>query len=198
MEKHYKYDEQEIILKVAKGDHNAFRQVFDRYRDVLYGYSFKLTKSEVLAEEAVQETFMKVWKNRANLNAELSIKAYLYKITQNHVYNGLRNAAYDDKLKAEVFYSRIDSYYSTEDQVIYQDLEAFKETAIANLPARRQLIFQMSRVQHFSHEEIATQLGISQHTVKDQIVKALKSIKKYLQTHADIVFSLTLLSEYFA
>nr|WKN37358.1 RNA polymerase sigma-70 factor [Tunicatimonas sp. TK19036] len=192
MRKNYQENEREIIVKVTKGDHQAFRQVYDQYKDVLYGYSYKLTKSAEMAEEAVQETFMKVWQNRAHLDADLSIRAYLYKITQNHIFNTLRNAAYSDKLKQEVFYSRINTHFSTEDQVVYHDLEGFKEKAIASLPARRQLIFQMSRSQGLSHEEIASQLGISQHTVKDQIVKALKSIKKYLQVYTDIALGLVL------
>ncbi len=184
--------EREIIKKVSEGDHGAFRRIFDQYKDILYGYSYKLTKSQTLAEEAVQEVFLKVWQNRQTLDADRPIKAYLYKITQNHVYNTLRNAAYNDKLKQQIFYRCLNTHYSTEDQVIYRDLETFKDQAIDRLPARRQLIFRMSRVQGLSHEEIANQLGISQHTVKDQIVKALKSIKEQLLTHTDIAVSVIL------
>lgn len=195
MEDKHSNNEQEIIKKIAEGDHHAFREIYDCYKDLLYGYSFKLTKSKLMAEEAVQEIFMKVWNNRRKLNPELSIKAYLYKITQNHIYNVLRNAAYNDKLREQIFYHRLNSHFSTEDQVIYNELEAFKDQAIACLPARRQMIFRMSRVQGLSHEEIAGQLGISQHTVKDQIVKSLKSIKEYLKIHADIAVSITLLAQ---
>ncbi len=189
--------EREIIEKVAKGDHQAFRVIFDQYKDVLYGYSYKLTKSSVLAEEAIQEVFLKFWQNRRDLNADLSVKAYLYKITRNHIYNMLRSAAYDQKLKQQLFYNGQDAHYSTEDQLVYRDLESFKDKAVASLPPKRQMIFQMSRTQGLSHEEIALQLGISQHTVKDQMVKALKTIKKYLRMHTDIAVNILLFMHLF-
>jgi RNA polymerase sigma-70 factor (family 1) len=189
--------EREIVEKVAKGDHQAFRIIFDQYKDVLYGYSYKLTKSNVLAEEAIQEVFLKFWQNRRDLNPDLSVKAYLYKITKNHLFNLLRNAAYDHQLKQQLFYNRRDTHYSTEDQLIYRDLETFKNQAIANLPPKMQQIFHMSRTQELSHKEIAHQLGISQHTVKDQIVKALKSIKEYLRMHTDIAVNIVLFMQIF-
>ena len=185
-------NEATLTSRISKGDHRAFRQIFDRYRDCLFGYSYRFTKSQTLAEEIVQEAFLKVWQNRETLDPGLPIKPYLYKITQNLVYNTLRKAAYDAQLKEQVFYRRSNAHYSTEDQVIYRDLEAFSDQIIERLPAKRQRIFRMSRTQGLSHEEIAEQLGISQHTVKDQIVKALKSIKKHLQVHTDIAVSVVL------
>lgn len=198
MIKNSKNIEREIVEKVAKGDHQAFRIIFDQYKDDLYGYSYKLTKSNVLAEEAVQEVFLKFWQNRRDLNPDLSVKAYLYKITKNHLFNMLRNAAYDHQLKQQLFYNRQHTHYSTEDQLVYHDLETIKNKAIANLPPRMQQIFQMSRTQGLSHQEIAHQLGISQHTVKDQIVKALKSIKEYLRMHTDIVVNIILFIHLFS
>lgn len=179
-----------VIKRMSEGDHLAFRQIFNQYKDPIFGYSYKLTKSPTLAEEAVQEVFLKIWQNREKLDASRPIKPYLYKIAQNYVYNTLRNAAYSDKLKEQIFYNPPVCRNVTEDQVVYRDLEAFKEKAIKNLPIRRQLIFRMSRVEGLSHEEIAHRLNISPHTVKDQIVKALKTIKEQLHIHTDIAVSI--------
>lgn len=188
-----KISEATIIKRVSKGDHLAFRQIFNQHKDAIFGYSYKLTKSSILAEETVQEVFLKIWQNREKLDTAYPIKPYLYKIARNHVYNTLRNAAYSDKLKEQIFYHQAVCRNITEDQVIYRDLETFKERAIQSLPTRQQLIFRMSRVEGLSHEEIAQQLNISSNTVKDQIVKALKTIKAQLHIHTDIAVSIIIL-----
>ena len=185
-------NESAIIKRVSEGSHLAFKQIFDQYKGAVYGYSYKLTKSSTLAEETVQEVFLKIWQNRTKLDFTRPIKPYIYKIAQNHVYNTLRNAAYSDKLKEQIFYSQAIGHTITEDQIIYRDLEAFQERAIQALPTRRQLIFRMSRMEGLSHEEIAQRLDISPNTVKDQIVKALKTIKAQLHVHTDIAVSITL------
>ncbi|MGB3589605.1 MAG: RNA polymerase sigma-70 factor [Tunicatimonas sp.] len=185
-------NESATVKRVSEGDHLAFKQIFDQYKDAIFGYSYKLTKSSTLAEETVQEVFLKIWQNRTKLDFTRPIKPYIYKIAQNHVYNTLRNAAYSDKLKEEIFYSHAIGHTTTEDQVVYRDLEAFQEKTIQTLPTRRQLIFRMSRTEGLSHEEIAQRLEISPNTVKDQIVKALKTIKEQLHVHTDIAVSISL------
>lgn len=183
-----------LVCQIKQGDTNAFRQIFDQYRNVVFGYSYKLVKSQALAEEAVQEVFLKVWQHRHALNPSLSFSAFLYKITRNHVYNLLRKAVYDEQLKQQIFYHAQKSHHATENAVIYTELQSFAEKAIAHLPAQRQTIFRMSRFNGLSHDEIAQQLGISKNTVKDQIVKAVKFIKKYLQVHADITVTVFFLN----
>ncbi|WKN44127.1 RNA polymerase sigma factor [Tunicatimonas pelagia] len=182
-----------LIKRVSQGDHLAFKQIFNQHKDAIFGYSYKFIKSSTLAEETVQEVFLKIWQNRAKLDPAYPIKPYLYKVARNHVYNTLRNAAYSDQLKEQVFYRQTACRNVTEDQVVYRDLEAFQEQAIQGLPTRRQLIFRMSRTEGLSHEEIAQRLNISPNTVKDQITKALRTIKEQLHIHTDIAVSIAIL-----
>ena len=185
-----KNSEKEVINQLKAGDEHAFQLVFEQYKDAVYGYSYMLTKSKVLAEDMVQEVFMKVWKNRCQLDNECSFKSFIYTVTRHQVYNLLRKAAYDEKLKSRIFYQQNHSHQHTEDQVRYAELEHLKNKAISSLPPQRQLIFRMSRMQGLSHYEIAHQLGLSKNTIKDQIVKATKAIKEYLRLHDDIVISI--------
>lgn len=61
------YDELTLLLKTAEGDEFAFRRLFENYWDNIYGVAFAFTKSSVIAEEMVQDVFVKVWTKRQNL-----------------------------------------------------------------------------------------------------------------------------------
>ena len=163
-----------------------FNRIYDKYKNVIYGYSFKFLHSSVYAQEIVQEVFLKIWKHRHTLDPKLSFKSYIFKIARNQVLNFLRKATYEKNLAEEIFYQSQQVHNQTENEIISKDYNRILDLAIQSLPARRKLIYQMCRHNGLSHEEIATQLGLSKNTVKDQIVKALKSIRHYLKTHADI------------
>jgi RNA polymerase sigma factor (sigma-70 family) len=95
-------DERTLVINLIAGDERAFRAIFDRYRDCLYGYCLKFTKSKEAAEEIVQDVFVKVWETRSNLNPDLSFKAYLYQITKNLAFNFLKKAAGESSFKKKI------------------------------------------------------------------------------------------------
>ena len=127
------------------------------------------------------------------LNPDLYFRAYLYKITQNKVFDFLKKAALDQSVKRGLI-RRVERMSDPiEAGIFLAEYEAIIKDAINQLPPQRKLIFEMSREQYLSHEEIAQQLGVARNTVKVQIVKASKFIREYLHRHADIPLPLTLL-----
>ncbi len=184
--------EHALILLLKQGDALAFRKLYDQYYNLVYKYSLLIIKSNEMAEEAVQEVFTRVWEKRESINSTFSFKAYLCTIAKNYLLNQLRKASYDASMRQHVFYSRAQSEPTTENLILEKELESIKQTAIDSLPPQRKKIFLLCHQQGMKHKDIATLLGISQHTVKDQIVKANKDIKGYLTEHAGIAFSLLL------
>ena len=192
-----KKDQEDKILVqglIADNDQD-FSRLYDKYKHIIYGYSFKFLHSATYAEEIVQEVFLKIWKHRHSLDPEQSFKAYLFKVTRNQVLNFLRKASYEKNVSQEVFYKSQHTNNQTENEIITQEYHRILDSAVQSLPARRKLIYQMCRHNGLSHEEIATQLGLSKNTVKDQVVKALKSIRQYMKTHADLPLLLFYLFE---
>jgi RNA polymerase sigma-70 factor (family 1) len=177
------YNEKDIITHLALGDVNAFRLVFNRYRNEIFTYCYKVTKSKEPAEEIVHDVFLIMWQKREQLDISLPVKPYLYKITQNLAFNFLKKAANEQKLKQAVFYFQDLHDNQPERDINYKDTKNLLAEAISQLPAERKRIFKMSRYQGLNHDEIATQLDISKNTVKDQMFKALRSIKQYLELH---------------
>lgn len=78
------FDETEILLQVAAGNERAFTILFRRYSSKVYSFALKLTRSEELAEEVVQEVFIKIWLNREGLGEIQEFGAYLNRINRNH------------------------------------------------------------------------------------------------------------------
>jgi len=178
--------DKQLIKLMVKGDENAFKKVYDAYYDKLYYYCLQFVKSEDLARELLQDIFAKLWEQRDKINPELSFNAYLYKMARNHTYDFLKKAARDQRLKEEMMLSVIWRHNQEEDNLTYAEYDTIVKQSIHKLPTQRRLIFKLSRNDGMSHEEIAKSLGISKNTVKVQMFRALKTIRKHLQMHTDL------------
>ncbi|WP_440650256.1 RNA polymerase sigma-70 factor [Chitinophaga sp. 22620] len=168
----------------------AFTVLYDRYRNQIYGYTLKLCGSPDVALDAVQEVFMQVWLRHETLDPALSLKSYLFRSARNYVFDYLKKAVHSEKFR-QSFLQSFEEGFGASDHLLYtKQLEAIKMNAISRLPAQRQLIYKMSKVEGFSNQEIADRLGISINTVRDQLVKASRFVRSYLHRHADIAILL--------
>lgn len=184
-----------LVPKLQKGNERAFQKLFELYQQDIYAYSLSLLKSKHQAEEIVQEVFLKVWLNRKKLNPELSFKSFIFTIARNLSFNFLAKAANNNKLREAIFYKSQQRLNSTNRQLIEDDYEKLKRHAIAELSPRCKLVFQMSRRDGKSYQEISRELGVSVNTVKNQMSSALATIKEFLMVHGDIVFLFAFLIE---
>jgi RNA polymerase sigma-70 factor (ECF subfamily) len=73
------HNEKDLLLQVATGDEAAFRQLYTLYEKLLIPYLIELTKSDFIAEDLVQETMLRVWLNRENINTLEYPRAYMYR-----------------------------------------------------------------------------------------------------------------------
>ena len=178
----------ELVQRIIQGDEIAFQEAFYAYKDQLFSYCYRFTKSEELAEEIVHDALLKVWTGRQTLDPERSFVGYLYTITRNLALNFLKKLASDKVLQERMWQNRTTWHNDTEERVHCHDLEQIARVAIRELPPQQQQVYRMSRDQHLTHEEIAQRLNVSKHTVRNHIIKALQTIKSYLRLHTDISF----------
>lgn len=188
------FNEKLLVSELMGGNEKAFRKLFNAYRNDVYAYSISIIKTKTLAEEIVQDVFLKIWQHRDRLNPDLSFKSYIFTITRNLTFNLITKVANNRKMKEEVFYKSQKSYTPVEDRIAEIDYELIKNEAIELLPARRKIIFKMSREEGKSYEEISKELNISVSTVKGQMSKALATIRDFLNSHGDVTLLITLLS----
>jgi len=186
-----------LLIKLREGEESAFIEIYNQYRSKVYAYAYQLSKSNVTAEETVQEVFIKIWHKREQLNTELSFPAYIKKITLNHVLNHLKKIARERVLQEEVFNAIETSSNKTEDRILEKELRKIYEEAIERLPQQKKLIYQMSRKDELSHDEIARQLNISKNTVKNHMVEATRSIREYVSKNGSVICFIIASANYF-
>lgn len=123
--------------------------------------------------------------------------AYLKKITLNHVLNHLKKVAREKTLQNELFNYLSLIRNNAEDSLLEKELLKTYEEAIAQLPPQKKIIYQLSRNEELSHDEIAKKLNISKNTVKNHMVEATKFIRNYVSKNGSIICFLMAASNYF-
>lgn len=189
------HNERLLFADLAKGDHAAFTQLFHHYTPRLFPFVIRITKSEAIAEEIIQEVFLRLWVNRSSVGDYEQPGAWLFLIASNLSMTHLRNAA---NMATKHEQSYVNKNLNDESLTLIMDgkeMESFLEEAVKQLPPKRQQIFRMSRQQGLNHQEIATQLSLSSNTVKDHMVLALKFIRDYLKQKSGISIGIVMLTK---
>lgn len=187
--------ENELLIRVSKGDEGAFRQLYDLYRKKIYSIAFKLIRIESVAEDAVQEVFLRLWLHREKLTEINYFTSYLNIVTRNYILNALRKMAHEDAFLRNLV-SESKRNKDEFDVVVFNQLQNLINKAVDRLPPQQKKVYLLSRGENLSHEEIAHQLNISRSTVKGHLISALKFIKSYLLSHADFLLLILFLSEF--
>ncbi len=183
----------DLVLKIRTGDRHAFASFYDRYHVYIYHLSLKFLKSSEMAEEAVQDVFLKVWEHRAALDPERSVKGYLVRCCRNHLINLLAKKGPEFQSIDRSECEEIADCYSPIDKIILEDYTELAEKGIAALPPQRQKVFRMYRFENRSLEEIASELGTTKGTIKDHLLKATRHLRLYLKEYSGIRIEMLLI-----
>lgn len=173
------YQEYHVLLRLQQGDTNAFLELYNHYHAPLYHYVLRFVKSPAVAEDILQDVFLKIWEIRNRINPDLSFKAYLYRICRNSVFKLLKKIAIDENLRLQVMQQFAQSVSDADLKICWQQYEEMLQAAIARLSAQRQKVFRLCREEGKTYDEVAAELGISRNTVKEHMVLAMKSIKEH-------------------
>lgn len=168
----------ELLVRTADGDETAFAQIHQHYWNEIYALALAFLKSPAIAEDIIQEVFIKLWLKRTQLTDIQEFTPYLMVMVRNEIISHLRKDATRQK--------QLQQYISGAAAAQELPAASIAETtavihsALAQLPPKQQQIFAMSREQGLSHEAIAAQTGLSKKTVANTITIALNAIRTYL------------------
>lgn len=183
MKKEKGTDENELLQCVSCGDQLAFNALFTSYHPFVYAFSKRITRSDELAEEVVQDIFLKIWVDRESLRKIDHFGAYLNRIVRNHCYNVLRKLAMESKHASLLSTGFDDTDDSTAEQLAYKDVNEVLEGAIQTLSDQQKNVYQLCHQQGLTYREAAANLNISPQTVHAYMKGALRKIRDHFRKH---------------
>lgn len=163
--------------QLRQGDEQAFKSLFELLWKDLYSYAARLMQSRDEAHDIVQELFIRLWENRYQLSEVENIKPYLYQSVRNMVLNRIKiSQIRDQHLEAFKGMTPINAN-TTEDMVLGAEAHTNLMKSLDLLPERMREIFYLNRIEQVPVSAIATQLNLSEQTVRNQINLALKRLR---------------------
>ncbi|EHQ31164.1 RNA polymerase sigma-70 factor [Mucilaginibacter paludis] len=183
-------NEKSLVAKIAEGNHKAFTSLFKNCYNKVYSYAMKICQSEFVAEEIVQDVFMKIWINKASLPGIENIGGYIFTMTRNQALQALKKIALETHCNAvkNLDWTELDK--QTENYINYKDAKMILDKAIATLPSQQKLVYHMCHMEGMKHQEVANQLSISRLTVKVHLRQAVKTVREIVLSNTSFLFFL--------
>ena len=172
-------DDRALLERLRSGDQAAFDSVFRAHYAHLVGFAQGLLHDRAAAEDSAQEVMLELWRRRADIHIQESLRAYLLRATRNRSLNQLRHAKVERNAEPQL--AGEDSVTATgAGKLVAAELRDALSAAVAELPPACRHVFELSRGQGLRYAEIASTLGISVKTVESQMGKALRHLRMRL------------------
>lgn len=178
-----------LMESLTNGDEKAYKFLLNKFHRKLNAYALTLVNDHSMAQDIVQNVFLKTWKNRSKLNPEFSIQSFLYK----SVYNEFINSYQQNKammLLQQKYVESLQHVVETTDESSIERMLAIINREIQNLPNKCQQVFILSKKEGLTNIEIAEHLDVSIKTVEAQISKAYKILKDKLKDNYNMMLFL--------
>ncbi len=180
---------EELIVRARSGDDDAFRLIFERYARPIISFIYDMLGDSALAEELMQETFVRAYKNLGALREETKLSTWLFGIARNVARESLRarrqsalKVELDDPLVTELR----DGNPAPDDHLINRELQALIRDALGKLDEDKRLVFALKVFQQQSYEEIALITGFSMAKLKTDLHRARAEMRRQLRPYLEV------------
>lgn len=177
MDSYQNLPEKELLRLLHCGDMQAFDLLYHRYSPTIYANILKFMRDETVAEDLLQDVFVRIWENRLRIDPEQSFAAFLFTCSRNITFNFKRRLKLEMESAVRLAQAAPEGENTIDRVLESKEAQAWVEQLLDKLPQQRQKIFRLSKLEGKSYQEIAEELGISVATVRDHIVKANKFMR---------------------
>ena len=174
---------------MAAGNEQAFTQLFHQWQPFLCTHIYRITESKELAEEIVQDVFLKIWQTRETLSEIQNFKSFLLVVSKNHAINALQKLAREFQNREKWVKEKKDDNAPDPTQSYYSLLDE----AIDQLTERQRQVYLLHRHERLTYQQIADHLKIGRESVKTHIELAVKHISAYVKGRLAFIVMLFLL-----
>lgn len=172
-------EDETLLAALQAGSERAFDVTFREYYGPLVGTATALLGDRDLAEEVVQDVMLELWRRRAGIVIETTLRAYLHRAVRNRALNLVRHESVVRRTRPLVVDAQ-QPPVPADRAATEHEIDAALARALDELPPRCREVFELSRVRGLRYAEIASALGISIKTVEAQMGKALRMVRARL------------------
>ena len=182
-----------LLFKLREGNHVAFRCLFQTYYQRLFLFACKFVEEDI-AKDLVQDCFLELWKNRKNTEISASFSAWIFTVVKNRCYKYLKEESkksdnqnnYRLKLKEE----ELNFFIHSEKSILEFEVKERIQKVVELLPTKCSLVFNESRFNGLSNQDIAEKYNISLKAVEKHISKALKLFREEFKDLITVLLAL--------
>jgi RNA polymerase sigma-70 factor, ECF subfamily len=176
-----KYSEEELVLQLQNRNQQAFAYLYDNYAAALNGVIYKMVEDKELAEDILQEAFVKIWNNFSSYSADKGrLFTWMLNIARNLTIDTLRSKGYKKQSKISADENSVSNY--TDNKAVNEKFDALGiRKQLTNLKPEQRSIIDMAYFSGYTQEEISKEMGIPLGTVKTRMRSAILELRKMLQ-----------------
>jgi len=188
-----------LVELLHKDDIGAFDTLFKKYHLAVYRNILKITKEEAAAEDLLQETFIRLWEKRMQLDPGQSVAGWLFVISFNLSVNYTRKKLREQVVHKELFCNHFQQVGQDSTAILNEEQYYLLQKGIEQLSPQKRKIINLCKLEGKTYEEAAAELKISRHTVKEYLSAAMASLNDYVRknaSHVAVPFLLLLVNNY--
>lgn len=174
-------NEQALLAAMGASDEHAFETIVRHYFPRLLPFAINLTKNRAVAEDMVQEAFLRLWQHRGRYEKIYHLRPWLFTIVSNLCLTHLKRVALEGKLLQHLRDFSGSSLPEVEEKMHLRESGSIIAQAVDRLPPQQRQVYRLSRYEGLSIPEIAARLQLSPNTVKNHLVRALQSVRDFVR-----------------
>jgi RNA polymerase sigma factor (sigma-70 family) len=176
-----KYSEEELVVQLQNRDQQAFAYLYDNYAGALNGIIYRLVEDKELAEDILQEAFVKIWNNFSSYDTNKGrLFTWMLNLTRNLTIDTLRSKGYKKQSKISSDENSVSNY--ADSGAVSEKFDALGiRKQLSNLKPEQRSIIDMAYFNGYTQDEISKEMGIPLGTVKTRMRSAILELRKMLQ-----------------